>query len=127
MSINRVIISGNLTRNAELRNTASGTAVCNFTVAVNERRKNNQTGDWEDYANFIDCVMFGNRAENISPYLEKGKKVAVEGKLSWSQWEKDGQTRSKVEINVQEIEFMTAPTKAEPAKMQDFNDESIPF
>lgn len=107
MSINRVTISGNLTRDAELRQTASGMAVLGFSVAVNDRRKNAQTEQWEDYPNFIDCSMFGTRAEKIAQYLSKGTKVAIEGKLRWSQWERDGQKRSKVEVIVDEIEFMS--------------------
>lgn len=108
MSINRVIISGNLTRDAELRSTASGMPVLGFGVAVNDRRKNPQTGDWEDYPNFIDCTMFGTRAERIKQYLTKGTKVSIEGKLRWSQWERDGQKRSKIEVIVDEIEFMSS-------------------
>lgn len=107
MSINRVAISGNLTRDAELRQTASGMAVLGFSVAVSDRRKNQQTEQWEDYPNYIDCSMFGTRAEKIAPYLSKGTKVAIAGKLRWSQWERDGQMRSKVEVIVDEIEFMS--------------------
>ena len=66
MSINRVIITGNLTRDPELRSTASGMPVLGFGVAVNDRRRNQQTGEWEDYPNFIDCTMFGARAESVS-------------------------------------------------------------
>jgi len=108
MSINRVVISGNLTRDAELRRTQSGMAILNLGVAVNDRRRNNQTGEWEDYANFIDCVLFGARAEAIANYLVKGTKVAIEGKLRWSQWERDGQKRSKIEVVIDEIEFMSS-------------------
>ena len=108
MSINRVIVSGNLTRDPELRNTANGFPVLSFGVAVNDRRKNQQTGEWEDYPNFIDCTMFGNRAESLSRFLAKGTKVTIEGKLRWSQWERDGQKRSKIEIIVDELEFMSA-------------------
>lgn len=108
MSINRVIISGNLTRDPELRATASGMPVLGFGVAVNDRRRNQQTGEWEDYPNFIDCTMFGARAESVSRFLSKGSKVAIEGKLRWSQWERDGQKRSKIEVIVDEIEFLTA-------------------
>lgn len=108
MSINRVIISGNLTRDPELRSTASGMPVLGFGVAVNDRRRNQQTGEWEDYPNFIDCTMFGARAESVSRFLSKGSKVAIEGKLRWSQWERDGQKRSKIEVIVDEIEFLTA-------------------
>ena len=108
MGINRVMISGNMTRDAELRNTASGMPILTFGVAVNERRRNPQSGEWEDYANFIDCVMFGNRAESLSNYLVKGTKVAVEGRLRYSSWERDDQRRSKLEVIVDELEFMTS-------------------
>ena len=157
MSINRVNISGNLTRDPELRATAGGTQVLSFGVAVNDRRKNPQTGDWEDYPNFVDCTMFGTRAEAVSRYLSKGTKVAIEGKLRYSSWERDGQRRSKLEVIVDEIEFMSrgsqggqggygqnggnssgggyapAPApKAAPAPVQappavDVYDEDIPF
>ena len=106
MSINRVNISGNLTRDPELRATAGGTQVLSFGVAVNDRRRNQQTGEWEDYPNFVDCTMFGARAEAVSRFLNKGSKVAIEGKLRYSSWERDGQRRSKLEVIVDEIEFM---------------------
>ena len=135
MSINRVVISGNLTRDPELRSTAGGTAVLNLGVAVNDRRKNAQTGEWEDYPNFIDCVMFGSRAEAISRYLTKGTKVAIEGKLRYRSWEsQQGEKRSKVEVAVDEIEFMSsrdsggagAPADRGPAPDLPDDDE-IPF
>lgn len=109
MSINRVNITGNLTRDPELRSTATGMAVLSMGVAVNDRRKNSQTDVWEDQPNFIDCTMFGTRAEAVSRYLSKGTKVAIEGKLRWSQWEdkNGGGKRSKVEVVVDDIEFMT--------------------
>lgn len=107
MSINYVAITGNLTRDPELRSTAGGTAVLGFGVAVNDRRKNQQTGEWENYPNFIDCTMFGARAQSVSRFLSKGSKVAIEGKLRWSQWERDGQKRSKIEVIVDEIELMS--------------------
>lgn len=107
MSINRVNISGNLTRDPELRATQGGMQVLSFGVAVNDRRRNAQTGEWEDYSNFVDCTMFGNRAEAVGRFLAKGMKVAIEGKLRYSSWEKDGQRRSKLEVIVDEIEFMS--------------------
>ena len=107
MSINRVNISGNLTRDPELRMTSGGTQVLSFGVAVNDRRRNPQSGEWEDYPNFVDCTMFGARAEAVSRYLSKGSKVAIEGKLRYSSWERDGQRRSKLEVIVDEIEFMS--------------------
>lgn len=107
MSINRVVISGNLTRDPELRQTAGGLPVLGFSVAVNDRRKNQSTDEWEDYPNFVDCTMFGARADSVAKFLSKGAKVAIEGKLRWSQWEKDGQKRSKLEVIVDELEFMS--------------------
>lgn len=105
MSINRVVISGNLTRDPEVRTTQSGMPVMSLGIAVNDRRRNSQTGEWEDYANFIDCTMFGNRAQNVAQYLSKGTKVTLEGKLRWSQWERDGQKRSKIEVIIDDLDF----------------------
>ncbi|RVU96638.1 single-stranded DNA-binding protein [Coriobacteriales bacterium OH1046] len=108
MSINRVNISGNLTRDPEMRQTAGGTQILQFGVAVNDRRRNPQTGEWEDVPNFVDCVVFGSRAEPLSRFLSKGTKVAIEGKLRYSAWEtKDGQRRSKLEIVVDDVEFLS--------------------
>ena len=103
MSINTCTISGNLTRDPELRATASGTEVLGFSVAVNDRRRNPQTGEWEDHPNYIDCTMFGSRASALANILHKGSGVTVQGKLRWSQWERDGQKRSKIEVVVDEI------------------------
>lgn len=116
MSINRVNISGNLTRDPELRATAGGTQVLGFGVAVNDRRKNNQTNQWEDYPDFVDCTMFGNRAESMARILRKGMKVAIEGKLRYSAWEKDGQRRSKLEVIVDEIELMSQNPNGQQAQ-----------
>jgi len=132
LSINRANISGNLTRDAELRHTQGGMAVLSMGVAVNDRRKNPQTGEWEDYANFVDCTMFGPRAEKLAQFLAKGTKVAIEGKLHWSQWEKDGAKRSKLEVIVDDIEFMSRGERGQQRQQQqtasaDLYDESIPF
>lgn len=123
MSINRVNISGNLTRDSELRAANNGTAILNFSVAVNDRRKN-ASGEWEDVPNYVDCVVFGTRATALHRMLKKGTKVAIEGKLRWSSWEKDGQRRSKLEVIVDELELMNAPKQAEPA---DTYDDDLPF
>jgi len=137
MSINKVLISGNLTRDPELRATASGMPVLGLGIAVNDRRKNQSTGEWEDYPNFIDCTMFGTRAESIANFLSKGSKVAIEGKLRWSQWERDGQKRSKLEVIIDEIEFLSARDSSAshhareieipPAPEIAVYDEDIPF
>ena len=115
MSINRVNITGNLTRDPELRSTAGGMAVLGFGVAVNDRRKNQQTGQWEDYPNFVDCTMFGNRAEALSRILRKGMKVAIEGKLRYSSWEdkNGGGRRSKIEIIPDEVELLSQNANAQ--------------
>lgn len=103
------MISGNLTRDPELRATGGGTQILQFGVAVNDRARNQTTGEWEDRPNFIDCIMFGSRAESLSRYLSKGTKVAIEGKLRYSSWEsKDGQRRSKIEVVVDDLEFLSS-------------------
>ena len=120
MSINRVNITGNLTRDPELRSTAGGMAVLGFGVAVNDRRKNQQTGQWEDYPNFVDCTMFGNRAEALSRILRKGMKVAIEGKLRYSSWEdkNGGGRRSKIEIIPDEVELLSQNANAPQPRQQ---------
>lgn len=105
MSINNVSITGNLTRDPELRAAQGGTAVLSFGIAVNDRRKN-ASGQWEDVPNFFECVTFGNRAMALGDILAKGMKVAIAGKLHYSSWEKDGQKHSKVDIIANEIELM---------------------
>lgn len=139
--VNSVAITGNLTREPELRATTGGMQILRFGMAVNDRRKT-QSGEWEDVPNFIDCVTFGKRAEALAKLLSKGQKVAVSGQLRYSSWEKDGQKRSKIEVIAQEVVLLsqrsqqnaqqnTAP-KAAPAPMQQpqpasVYDEDIPF
>lgn len=130
MSVNSVTISGNLTRDSELRATGGGTSVLRFGVAVNDRRKN-RDGEWEDHANFVDCVMFGRRAESLERYLTKGAKVAVSGRLSYSSWEDrdTGQRRSRLEVVVDELEFMSGRRgeKRPERRREPYADDDIPF
>lgn len=133
MSINRVVISGNLTRDPELRSTPSGTSVLGLGVAVNDRRKNQESGQWEDVPNFFDVTIFGARADALSKFLSKGSKVAIEGRLRWHQWEnQQGERRSKVDIIADEIEFLSSRegtpsySAPEPAPGGEIGDE-IPF
>jgi single-strand DNA-binding protein len=94
--LNHVVLIGRLTRDAELKYTSGGQAVCKFSIAVNRRKKN---GDqWEDEANFFDIVVWGKQGESLHPYLVKGKMVGVDGELRQDRWQQDGQNRSKVEI-----------------------------
>ncbi|MDR1177881.1 MAG: single-stranded DNA-binding protein [Spirochaetaceae bacterium] len=94
--INRALLSGRLTRDAELKYTAGGQAVCKFSIAVNRRRKN---GDqWVDEPNFFDVVLWGRQGEVLNQYLIKGKTITVDGELRQDRWEQEGQNRSKIEI-----------------------------
>lgn len=113
MSINNVILSGHLTSNIELRSTASGSSVLEFSIAVDERKRDQKTGEWSTYANFFNCVMFGSRAESLSKIFEKGMKVAVSGHLRYESWEKDGQKRSSVRVVAEEVEIMSRRNGAE--------------
>ena len=118
MSINVVTISGNLTRNPEFHMAKYGDGgVLSFSVAVNERRQNQQTQQWEDVPTFVDCVVFGKRATALANILHKGLKVSISGKLRMSQWQDKatGKNRTKLDVVVNECEFMTArETQAAP-------------
>mgnify|MGYP001289403650 CR=1 FL=1 len=112
--VNHVILIGRCTRDAELKYTSGGMAVCKFAIAVNRRKKN---GDqWVDEASFFDVVAWGKIGEALNQYLVKGKQVAVEGELHQNRWEQDGQSRSKVEINADNIQLLGGGTEqAAPA------------
>ena len=107
-NINRVIITGNLTRDPELRALPSGTPVCELGVAVNHRRKDQASGNWIEEPNYFNVVVFGAQGENCANYLFKGRPVAVDGRLRWSSWEdkNGGGKRSKVEIVAQTVQFL---------------------
>lgn len=122
MGINRAEISGNLTRDSELRVMQSGKAVLNFSVAVTDRRLNRDTGEWEDVPCYVDCVMFGKRAESVARYLVKGTKVCIDGKLRYSSWEdKNGQKRTKLEVAVEEFEFVSRQNAEHPSEQPSFS------
>lgn len=137
--INNVSLTGRLTRDPELRVTAGGTQLLSFTLAFNTSVRNRQTGEWDERGNYIDCTMFGKRAEALLNLLAKGQKVAIAGKLRYATWDKDGQRHSKLDLIVDEIEFLgqrqgaAQPAQA-PAAHQapmppvvDTFDEDIPF
>jgi single-strand DNA-binding protein len=102
--INHVVLVGRLTRDAELKYTLSGQAVCKFSIAINRRRKNGE--QWEDEANFFDIVLWGRQGESLNQYLQKGKQVGIEGELRQDRWQQDGQNRSKVEIVANNIQLL---------------------
>lgn len=128
MAINQVVISGNLTRDAELKSSQGGTSVLKFGVAVNDRVKHGN--EWQDYPNFIDCTMFGKRAESIANYLNKGTKVCVNGRLHYSSWlDRNNQKHSKIDVIVNDMEFMQKARNQqtdEPVQ-EAYADEPIPF
>jgi len=149
-NVNVVVITGNLTRDPELRHLGSGTAVCKLRVAVNSRRKDGQTGEWVDKPNYFDVTVWGAQGENCANYLAKGRPVAIEGRLDWREWEKDGVKRQSVEIIANSVQFLGSrdgssggggnegggfsPSSDVPADSSDFagaaaggGDDDIPF
>jgi single-strand DNA-binding protein len=152
-NVNVVVITGNLTRDPELRQTGGGTSVCGLRVAVNSRRKDQQ-GNWVDKPNYFDVTVFGGQGENCANYLSKGRPVAIEGRLDWREWEaQDGSgKRQAVSIIANSVQFLgsrdgagqgngnggfSAPQSDVPADTSDFesspaasgggSDDDIPF
>jgi single-strand DNA-binding protein len=107
-NINRVVLTGNLTFDPDLRSLPSGTSVCKLRVACNTRRKNNATGEWEDKPNYFDVTVWGAQGENCARYLTKGRPVAIDGRLEWREWQdKDtGKNRSSVDIIAETVQFL---------------------
>lgn len=105
-NINTVTLTGNLTRDPELRSLPSGMSVCELGLAVNESVKNPQTGEWEERANFFDVTVWGRQGETCARYLAKGRPVAISGRLRWESWEQDGQKRSKVKVVANAVQFL---------------------
>jgi single-strand DNA-binding protein len=122
-NINSVVITGNLTRDPELRHTESGTAVCELRVAVNGRRKNGE--EWVDKPNYFNVTAFGGRAESAAKYLSKGKPVAVQGRLDWQEWAaKDGSgKRQGVKIIAENVQFLGVKPADDEASATDSQDE----
>ena len=102
--INSVVLIGNLTRDAELRYSGSGTAICKFSIASNYSRK--QGDNWTEETSFFDAVLIGRRGEALHKYLVKGKKIGIQGELRQDRWEQDGQKRSRVEIYVNDLNLL---------------------
>jgi single-strand DNA-binding protein len=126
-NVNVVVVTGNLTRDPELRSTGGGTSVCEMRVAVNSRRKNGQTGEWEDKPNFFDVVVFGAQADNCATYLHRGRPLAVEGRLDWREWEaNDGSgKRQAVQIIGNTVQFLGSRDGA-PKADKEAGPESTP-
>lgn len=114
--INKVMIVGRLTRDSELSYTNSGYALCKFSIAVNRRKK--EGGQWIDEANYFDCNLWGKRGESIKNYLLKGTQVGIDGQLKQERWTKDGQTRSKVSIDVGNVQLLGSKQNAQQPNNQ---------
>jgi single-strand DNA-binding protein len=104
MNINRVVLTGNLTRDPEMSVTGGGLSICKLGIAVNTRRKSGDT--WEEKPNYFRVTVFGRQAESCGQYLKKGRPVAIDGRLEWSQWERDGQKRESVDIIADTVQFL---------------------
>jgi single-strand DNA-binding protein len=145
-NINRVVMTGNLTRDPELRTTPSGTSVCSMRIACNTRRKD-ASGDWVDKPNYFDVTVWGAQGENCANYLAKGRPVALDGRLEWREWEdQQGAKRQAVDIIADSVQFLGSrdggengsrftPQSDVPADTGDFQrapagqgtDDDIPF
>ena len=146
-NVNRVVITGNLTRDPELRNIPSGTSVCSLRIASNTRRKD-ASGEWVDKPNYFDVTVWGAQGENCAQYLSKGRPVAIDGRLEWREWEdkETGKKRQSVEIVADTVQFLGSreggenggrftPQSDVPADTADFqpaptgggSDDDIPF
>ncbi|GAC1315814.1 MAG: single-stranded DNA-binding protein [Thermoleophilaceae bacterium] len=146
-NINRVVLTGNLTRDPELRTTPSGTSVCSLRLACNTRRRD-PSGEWTDKPNYFDVTIWGAQGENAARYLAKGRPVAVDGRLEWREWDDaQGNKRQAVDIIADSVQFLGsreggenggrfAPQSDVPADTGDFQrapvgggpaDDDIPF
>lgn len=107
VNINRVVLTGNLTRDPELRSLASGNSVCGIRLATSSSWRNSETGEWEERPNFFDVSVFGGQGEACARYLAKGRPVAIDGRLDWREWETpDGDRRQAVQIVADHVQFL---------------------
>jgi single-strand DNA-binding protein len=145
-NINRVVLTGNLTRDPELRSTGSGMSVCSLRIATNSRRKDG-SGNWVEKPNYFDVTVWGAQGENCAQYLSKGRPVAVDGRLDWREWDdKQGNKRQSIDIIADSVQFLGSreggenggrftPQSDVPADTSDYasapagssGDDDIPF
>jgi single-strand DNA-binding protein len=134
-NINRVVLTGNLTRDPELRSTHGGTAICHLRVASNTRRKDAASGEWVDKPNYFDIIVWGAHGENTARHLTKGRAIAVDGRLDWREYEApDGSKRQAIQIIADTVQFLATPDRvtnndppraAAPPSAPD--DDDLPF
>ena len=124
ININRVVLTGNLTRDPELRSTPSGTSVASLRLATNTRRKNSASGEWEDKPNYFDVTVWGTYGENCARYLAKGRPVAIDGRLEWREWEGENGKRQAVEIIADSVQFLASRDPDEDTSANGFTPRS---
>jgi single-strand DNA-binding protein len=106
-NINRVVMTGNLTADPELRTTPGGTSVCSLRIACNTRRKDGTSGEWVDKPNYFNVTVWGAQGENAARFLHKGRPVAIDGRLEWREWEaQDGTKRQATDIIADSVQFL---------------------
>jgi single-strand DNA-binding protein len=106
-NVNRVVVSGNLTRDPELRQLAGGNSVCKLRIAVNTRKKDKDSNQWSDVPNYFDVTVWGAQGENVAKYCQKGSGLLIDGRLEWREWQaQDGQNRQAVEIIAENTQFL---------------------
>src|SRR5213596_2170366 len=142
-NLNRVVMTGNLTRDPELRSLPSGMSVCSLRIASNTRRKDQSTGEWTDKPNYFSVTVWGAQGENCARFLTKGRPVGIDGRLEWREWQaQDGSKRESVEIVADSVQFLggrgegelgggnqfvPAGAAAETADFPAAADDDIPF
>jgi single-strand DNA-binding protein len=111
--LNRVTLVGRLTRDPELRHTGGGDPICSIRLAVSSRARD-ETGNWGDRSNYFDVTVFGRQAETASTYLAKGRRIGVDGRLSWREWQaQDGSKRQSVEVIANDVFFLDSRGEGE--------------
>ena len=104
--LNRVTLVGRLTRDPELRHSGGGDAICSMRLAVSSRSRD-ETGNWGDRSNYFDVTVFGRQAQTSADYLAKGRRIGVDGRLSWREWQaQDGTKRQSVEVIANDVFFL---------------------
>ena len=127
-AINRVVLVGNLTRDPELRSTSTGTTVCRLRVACSTRWRSSDSGEWVDKPNYFDVSVFGGTAEACARFLEKGRPVAIDGRLDWHEWETvEGERRHAVGVIADNVQFLASRGGPAVEEEGDLEEEPIPF
>ncbi len=111
-SLNRVILLGNLCRDPETKTSPGGSAICSLRLAVNERVKELNSGQWQEQPGFFDITTFGALAEQCAKYLAKGRPIAVDGRLRYREWQSEGRRHSAVSVAAEHVQFLGAAEHA---------------